>query len=1116
MKEIIKRLLIAMVSLLLSVEVFAYDFKVDGIYYGFVSNNPNGVYVTYKDTNYNSYMGDVKIPPTVEYNGTTYTVTVIGSKAFYNCEYMTSIDIPYTIKKISSNAFNALNHLDQVNITDLSAYCQIKFESYPLKDGAGLYLNGEIVDTIKGLDETCTKISAGAFYGYKHLLSAIIPESVTTLEEDVFYECSKLQYFEAGSNVETIGEAVFRGCTSLTKIKFVDGEKPLKLGRWTFNYNGGAFKDCPLEEVYIGRNIDFEYVGYNSDSFLPFPNRIAKAIFNKYAGGTAGSHYMYGFASIGEAYFTPDCEKIVFPYESKKSPGTIYIFSNKITKIQNSEMGSTGTYRSFDKIYVIDKENLPEAFSSVKGDYYNLVDLTNVENGFTCEYGSTELPLHNIEFTNNVESMDVNIKMDSINLNAGFHNEGLPISFTNDLWNCVINYPLEYTITKAPLTIIANDVQRKYGEENPELTCSYFGFKNNENEDVLTQKAQLVTNAVASSNVGTYSIIPINAEAQNYSMVYERGTLTITQADQTITWDDDVYYAEVGEQIELTAISTSGLEIKYEVSDESLAEIYRSGGKQFIDCLKSGEVTIKAYQDGNENFKPADRLTKKLIIKDKVVQAENISLSKSSISLRMGESYKLTATIYPENATSKEVVWKSSNENIVAISNTGVVTALEEGTTTIVATTVDGSNLSAVCDVMVQPTLAESLILDKSEVTLNVNEEIILVATITPTSIPNNELRWTSSNDAIATVDKDGIVTAIATGEAIITVATTDGSNLSASCKVTVVPTLVESITLDKTEINLEATQTAELTATVLPELANNKVVTWKSSDKSAAIVDANGVVTAIAVGEAIITATTTDGTNLSATCKVTVVPTLATSITLDKAEISLEATERATLIASVLPELATDKSVKWSSSNESVTIVDANGVVTAISVGEAIITAATTDGSNLTASCKVIVIPTFAVSIELDQTEASVEEKSDLQLIATILPEHTTNKEVAWSSSDKWVASVDNYGLVTMYSAGEVIITAATTDGTNLSATCRINVYSGIDGVNGDAVIVATVGDNIVVKNAQLGSVVNVYASNGALVASEEATDGSVVVEAPVKGVYVVKVGKQTVKVII
>ena len=243
---------------------------------------------------------------------------------------------------------------------------------------------------------------------------------------------------------------------------------------------------------------------------------------------------------------------------------------------------------------------------------------------------------------------------------------------------------------------------------------------------------------------------------------------------------------------------------------------------------------------------------------------------------------------------------------------------------------------------------------------------------------------------------------------------------------------------------------------------------------------------------------------------------TLSTSIALNQTTATLKATETITLIATILPENATDKSVEWSSSDETVAVVDENGVVTAISIGEAVITATTADGSNLSASCKVTVFPTLAVSIELDQTEASVEEKSEFQLTATILPEHTTNKEVAWSSSDKWVASVDNTGLVTMYSAGDVIITATTTDGTNLSATCHINVYSGIDGVEGDDVIVATVGDNIVVKNAKLGSIVNVYASNGALVASEEATDGSVVVEAPVKGVYVVTVGKQTVKVII
>ena len=413
-------------------------------------------------------------------------------------------------------------------------------------------------------------------------------------------------------------------------------------------------------------------------------------------------------------------------------------------------------------------------------------------------------------------------------------------------------------------------------------------------------------------------------------------------------------------------------------------------------------------------------------------------------------------------------------------------------------------------------TLSTSIALNKTSASLKATETLTLVATVLPDNATNKSVTWKSSNEAVATVDANGKVMAVAVGEATITATTVDGSNLSASCKVTAVSSLAQSITLDKTEVSLEVTETAALVATVLPETTSNKSVEWKSSNKAVATVNNKGEVTAIAVGEATITATTADGSNLSASCTVTVVPTLAESIALDKTEISLEATETATLVATVLPNLTTDKSVEWSSSDESVAVVDENGEVTAISIGEAVITATTADGSNLSASCKVSVIPTLAVSIELDKTEASVEEKSELQLTATILPEHTTNKEVAWSSSDKWVASVDNTGLVTMYSAGEVVITATTTDGTNLSATCRINVYSGIDGVNGDDVIVATIGDNIVVKNAKIDSIVRVYAADGSIISSEVATDGDVVVEAPIKGVYIVAIDGKSFKVMV
>ena len=244
--------------------------------------------------------------------------------------------------------------------------------------------------------------------------------------------------------------------------------------------------------------------------------------------------------------------------------------------------------------------------------------------------------------------------------------------------------------------------------------------------------------------------------------------------------------------------------------------------------------------------------------------------------------------------------------------------------------------------------------------------------------------------------------------------------------------------------------------------------------------------------------------------------PTLVREVTIDKQEVSLKANETATLAVTVLPAFATDKSVTWTSSNKSVATVDAKGVVTAIALGEATITATTTDGSNLSASCKVTVVPVLAMSIELDKTELDAMEMTEFQLTATVLPENTTNKGVVWSSSDNEIASVDETGLVKMLRVGSVVITATTVDGSDLSASCLITIVVGIDDVEGDNVIVATIGDNIVVKNAKLGSNVRVYAADGSIISSEVATEGDVVIEAPVKGIYVVAIDGKSFKVMV
>ena len=169
-------------------------------------------------------------------------------------------------------------------------------------------------------------------------------------------------------------------------------------------------------------------------------------------------------------------------------------------------------------------------------------------------------------------------------------------------------------------------------------------------------------------------------------------------------------------------------------------------------------------------------------------------------------------------------------------------------------------------------TLAEHLSLDKTSLTLHCNESQQLTATVLPADA-SQALTWTSSDESVATVSQSGLVSAVAAGNAVITATTTDGTDLSAFCKVTVLQVQAESIQLNVTTAGLNEGSTLQLTATVLPEECDNKTLIWASNNPSVATVDSNGLVTTHSVGTATITAITTDGSNLSTTCTVTLLP---------------------------------------------------------------------------------------------------------------------------------------------------------------------------------------------------------------------------------------------------
>ena len=247
----------------------------------------------------------------------------------------------------------------------------------------------------------------------------------------------------------------------------------------------------------------------------------------------------------------------------------------------------------------------------------------------------------------------------------------------------------------------------------------------------------------------------------------------------------------------------------------------------------------------------------------------------------------------------------------------------------------------------------------------------------------------------------------------------------------------VTSVTLDKTDLTLDANGTAKLNETVKPDDATNKTVTWKSDKPEIVEVDSNGNVTAKAAGTATITATA-DGK--SASCKVTVngqttVP--VASVELNQTTLELIAGKEATLTATVKPDDATNKTVTWSSNNETVATVDNNGKVTAKAAGEAIITAKVGD-KQATCNVKVTAADVAVESVTLNQSSLELIAGKEATLTATVKPDNATNRTVAWESNATNVATVDNNGKVTAKAEGTAIITAKAGDKT---ATCTVTV---------------------------------------------------------------------------
>ena len=416
------------------------------------------------------------------------------------------------------------------------------------------------------------------------------------------------------------------------------------------------------------------------------------------------------------------------------------------------------------------------------------------------------------------------------------------------------------------------------------------------------------------------------------------------------------------------------------------------------------------------------------------VSVTGIKINTDTRTIAPGKTFQLAVWVQPANATNKEVTWYSTDTSVATVDKNGLVRALNPGTTVINVQTAEGG-YSTYCLITVG-TPVTGVKINTTARTMEKGSTFKLAAWPQPANASNKFVIWSSSDPAVASVDENGLVTALKSGTSKITVKTQD-HGYTASCTITVHSAVTGvKINVVSGQKTILAGKNFQMAAWPQPSDANDKAVTWTSSNTAVATVTGTGLVKAIKNGTANITVKTHDG-GFTKTCKITVgIP--VTSVNINTTSRTITAGKTFQMAAWPQPTNASNKTVTWSSSNPAVAKVSSTGLVTGVNGGTAKITVKTNDGG-LTAVCTfTVTVPVKGVKINAN--ERTVEAGKTFQLAAWPQPSNATNKAVVWFSNNSAIATVSSTGLVTGIKNGYAVITVRTVDG-EFMETCAITV---------------------------------------------------------------------------
>ncbi len=504
-------------------------------------------------------------------------------------------------------------------------------------------------------------------------------------------------------------------------------------------------------------------------------------------------------------------------------------------------------------------------------------------------------------------------------------------------------------INKTELTLIKGDVETLTAKVYPDNVKDSKVYWTSENRNIATVDNQGKVTGVAG---GETTIIARSSDATVYAECKVKvdvpvDSIVLNQKEVTMLQNETHVLAPI-----ISPEDATVKEVQWSSSNKEVVRVTEDG---VLIGLQQGRAIVTALI--RDDYGTHTATCTVVLPESLLVDVTEVRLNKNKMTLEKGTRETLTATVFPDDATNKSLVWTSSNKNVAIVNANGRVTGLSAGKATITVTTVNAGE-TATCEVTVtEPEIinVKGVTLNKSNLAMEKGDAEVLTATLNPTNSTNKNVTWTSNNDNVVVVNQNGKVTAIGEGTAVVTVRTEDGG-YTASCniRVSLPNTNVTGVVLNKTGMTLKKEEEYLLRADVIPYNATNQKVSWTSNATQVATVDQEGNVRAVGPGKATITVTTADG-NYKATCVVTVESEVkVTGIKLDRNTVNMKYGRVIELKATIEPENATNREITWTSNNEEVATVS-GGRVYSINPGKATITATTTDG-NYKATCEVTV----------------------------------------------------------------------------------------------------------------------------------------------------------------